>query len=215
MAEERPFWLRPPISILFDLLHLHRLKPWEVNIISLLTSFWREIKEKGFIDFSASGTALLSSAIIHRMKSELVLKMEEPPKPPQPRPDEVVPPPLPFPLRFQYTATSLRDVLASLEEVLRLEMSRTAKTKSVFAVPSIAEELDEFLSNIDRHIEEFWASLSRLYARGQELLFSKVVAGRAVLEVVRSFVMLLFLVQDGRARIAQTEDGRDIRISLV
>jgi len=89
---EKPFWLRPPYVILFDLLRLHRIKPWDVNITYLLNAFLAEMKKQGFIDFSASGTALLSSAMIHRMKSELVLKMEEPPKPPIVRPNEEVPP---------------------------------------------------------------------------------------------------------------------------
>jgi len=193
---------------------LHRIKPWEVDIISILTSFIRELRQKGFIDFSASGTALLSSSIIHRMKTELVLKMEEPPRPPHPRPNEVVPPPLPFPLRFQYTATSLTDLLRSLEDVLRVEMSRREKARSAFSVPSIQEELDEFLSNIDRYMEELWQRLSKACGEAQAIFFSVVVKGQTILEVVRTFIMLLFLVRDGRVRIEQTVDGRDIRIQM-
>ena len=111
---EKPFWLRPPYVILFDLLRLHRIKPWDVNITYLLNTFLAEMKKQGFIDFSASGTALLSSSMIHRMKSELVLEMEEPPKPPIARPNEEVPPPLPFPIRFEYTSTSIEQFFQCL-----------------------------------------------------------------------------------------------------
>ncbi|MBS7623932.1 hypothetical protein KEJ39_09740, partial [Candidatus Bathyarchaeota archaeon] len=83
---EKPFWLRPPYLILFDLLRLHRVKPWDVNVSLLLNRFLAEMRERGHLDFSISGTALLSSSIIHRMKSELVLKMEDPPRPQPPRP---------------------------------------------------------------------------------------------------------------------------------
>ncbi|MEM4246003.1 MAG: hypothetical protein QW390_01765, partial [Candidatus Bathyarchaeia archaeon] len=77
-VSDRPFWLSPPYSILFDLISLYRIRPWDVEIAPVLNSFLEEMREKGFIDFSASGTALLSSAIIHRMKSESLLKIEAP-----------------------------------------------------------------------------------------------------------------------------------------
>ena len=80
MNLEKPFWLNPPYIILFDLLRLHKIRPWDVNLETILLSFLTEIKQKGYVDFPASGTALLSSSTIHRMKSELVLKLEEPPK---------------------------------------------------------------------------------------------------------------------------------------
>ena len=50
---EKPFWLRPPYMILFDLLKLHRIKPWDVNISYILNAFLAEMKKQGFIDFSA------------------------------------------------------------------------------------------------------------------------------------------------------------------
>ncbi|HEY4656929.1 MAG TPA: hypothetical protein VIH34_00405, partial [Candidatus Bathyarchaeia archaeon] len=56
------YWLKPPYAVLFDLLHLHRVKPWDVNLASILSELLSEMKGRGFIDFSVSGTALLSSA---------------------------------------------------------------------------------------------------------------------------------------------------------
>ena len=66
-ALEEQFWLRQPYAVLFDLLHLHRVKPWDVNLASLLGNLMGEMKTRGFIDFSVSGTALLSSAVLLRM----------------------------------------------------------------------------------------------------------------------------------------------------
>lgn len=212
---EKPFWLRPPHMILFDLLHLHRLKPWDVNVTFLLNSFLGEMKERGYIDFSLSGTALLSSSIIHRMKSELVLKMEEPPKLPVQRPDEEVPPPLPFPLRFEYTATSVEEMIRALEEVLKVEMSIKAKQRSPLAIPAIAEQLDEFLSNIEEHLKEFYESLVRLCRASGTVSFLKLVKGKSLTDAVRKFIMLLFLARDGKVRLYQAEEKGDITVSLV
>jgi segregation and condensation protein A len=211
---EKPFWLRPPYMILFDLLRLHRIKPWDVNISYILNAFLAEMKKQGFIDFSASGTALLSSSMIHRMKSELVLKMEEPPKPPIARPNEEIPPPLPFPIRFEYTSTSIEQVLSVLEEVLKRESAALADRKSLLSPPEILEQMDEFLANIEKNIEVFYDSLLRKTAVTPELSFMELTKGSTLLEAVRMFIMLLFLVMQNRVTLSQTEDRADITIRL-
>jgi len=211
---EKPFWLRPPYMILFDLLRLHRIKPWDVNITYLLNAFLAEMKKQGFIDFSASGTALLSSSMIHRMKSELVLKMEEPPKPPIARPNEEVPPPLPFPIRFEYTSTSIEQVLSVLEEVLKRESVALAYRKSLLSPPEILEQMDEFLANIEKNIEVFYASLLRKAAGSPTLSFLQLTKESTLLDAVRAFIMLLFLVMQNRVSLSQKEDRGDIIISF-
>ena len=211
---EKPFWLRPPYMILFDLLKLHRIKPWDVNITYLLNTFLAEMKKQGFIDFSASGTALLSSSMIHRMKSELVLKMEEPPKPPIPRPNEEVPPPLPFPIRFEYTATSIEQVLSVLEEVLKRESLALAERKSLLSPPEILEQMDEFLANIEKNIEVFYATLLRKASPESTLSFLQLTKDSSLLDAVRTFIMLLFLVMQNKVNLSQKEDRGDILISL-
>jgi segregation and condensation protein A len=200
--------------ILFDLLRLHRIKPWDVNISYILNAFLAEMKKQGFIDFSASGTALLSSSMIHRMKSELVLKMEEPPKPPIARPNEEVPPPLPFPIRFEYTSTSIEQVLSVLEEVLKRESAALADRKSLLSPPEILEQMDEFLANIEKNIEAFYASLLRMTTATPTLSFMELTKGSTLLEAVRVFIMLLFLVMQNRVTLSQTEDRADITIRL-
>jgi len=211
---EKPFWMRPPYMILFDLLKLHRIKPWDVNITYLLNAFLAEMKKQGFIDFSASGTALLSSSMIHRMKSELVLKMEDPPKPPIARPNEEVPPPLPFPIRFEYTSTSIEQVLSVLEEVLKRESVALADRRSLLSPPEILEQMDEFLANIEKNIEVFYVSLLRKAAGGPTLSFIQLTKDSTLLDAVRAFIMLLFLVMQNRITLSQQEDLGDIIISF-
>jgi len=172
------------------------------------------MKKNGYIDFSASGTALLSSSVVHRMKSELVLKMEEPPKPPVPKPNEEVPPPLPFPLRFEYTATSVSEILRALQEVLENEKAIIAKKPFVLSPPSVFEQLDEFLAHIEENIEDFYAKIIRLSIRGMPLSFWKLVKGQTLLEIVRIFIMLLFLANEKKIILTQDETRSDILIRL-
>jgi segregation and condensation protein A len=209
----KPFWLRPPYLILFDLLRLHRVKPWDIDIAFLLNSFLAEMKKNGYVDFSASGTALLSSSVVHRMKSELVLKMEEPPKPPTPRPTEEVPPPLPFPLRFEYTSTSVAEILRTLQEVLMNEKTILAKKPFVLSPPSVFEQMDEFLAHIEENIEEFYGKIINQSIHGVPLSFRKLVKGQSLIEMVRVFIMLLFLANQKKILLEQDE-SLDILIRL-
>jgi segregation and condensation protein A len=195
-------------------LRLHRIKPWDVDIAFLLNNFLAEMKENGYIDFSASGTALLSSSIVHRMKSELVLKMEEPPKPPTPRPTDEVPPPLPFPLRFEYTSTSVAEILRTLQDVLTNEKAILAKKPFVLSPPSVFEQLDEFLANMEENIQKFYAELIKRSIRGVPLSFRKMVARESLIQIVRVFIMLLFLAHQKKVVLTQGEQSSDILIRL-
>ena len=210
----KPFWMRPPYLILFDLLRLHRVKPWDVDIAELLNSFMAQMKENGFVDFSASGTALLSSSVVHRMKSEIILKMEEPPKPPVPRPNDEVPPALPFPLRFEYTSTSVVEILRTLQEALANEKAVLAKKPFILSPPSVFEQFDQFLANIEENIENYYGTLIKLSIRGVPLSFKELVKDQTFIEAVRVFIMLLFLANEKKIILTQDEDGSDLYVRL-
>ena len=203
--------------MLFDLLRLQRVKPWDVSLSPLLDGLMREMKQRGFIDFSVSGTALLSSAILLRMKSELVLKMEEPPRPPVERPTDYVPPPLAFPLRYEATTTSLDMVLKELLEVLRVERSLPQTLEQLAArTPEVFEQMDDFQRHIEEHIEALYKRLALEVGKihGAKLSFLGLLIKRTVLEAVQLFLMLLFLTVQGRVGLHQSEEFADIMIEL-
>ena len=208
------YWLKPPYAVLFDLLHLHRVKPWDVNLASILSELLSEMKGRGFIDFSVSGTALLSSAVLLRMKSELVLKMEEPPKPPVERPTDYVPPPLAFPLRYEYTTTSLDEVLKGLLDVLKAERLLPTGVPLASRTPEVFEQIDDFMVSIEENMKAFYARLLS-EARGKaRLSFLRLVGKGDVLDAVRIFLMLLFLAVEGKIGLAQPHEFGDIQIEV-
>ncbi len=214
MTAPEPFWLKPPYGVLFDLLHLHRVKPWDVNLAHVLAELLREMKGRGFIDFSVSGTALLSSAILLRMKSELVLKMEEPPKPPLERPTDYVPPPLAFPLRYEYTTTSLDEVLRGLLEVLKAERMLPSGVPLASRTPDVFEQVDDFMVKIEENMKAFYARLLREAGRGAGLSFLGLVGKGDMLDAVRIFLMLLFLAVEGKVGLVQSQEFGDIEIEV-
>jgi segregation and condensation protein A len=213
---EKPFWLKPPWQTLFDIVKLHKIRPWDLNVSYLLSSFLREMRDRGYIDFAASGSALLSSCIVLRLQSELIMKMEEPPKPPEQKPVEFIPPPLQLPFRYEFTSTSLDNLIGVLEDVMRAELER----KHIKAAPIIEpppdffKEQDSFFSEIESRIEDFYREL-RLGLRGKSAYFTQIVRGKSRQEVIRTFLLLIFLGMLGRVELSQDKEFGEINISLI
>src|SRR4030042_1648675 len=131
----KPFYLRPPWNILFEINKLQKLTPWNVNIAYLLRSFLTEMERSEKVDFRASGVALDSSALIYLMKSKLLLTLQEPPAIPAKAPRDFVPPPLFLPLRHELTSTTIQNLLEVLDDVLKgeklLHLSHTVEQHPV------------------------------------------------------------------------------------
>ncbi len=196
-------------------MHLHRVKPWDVHLAELLTGLMKEMRGRGYIDFSVSGTALLTSAVLLRMKSELVLKMEEPPKPPPEKPTDFVPPPLAFPIRYQSTTTSLEEVLKGILEVLKAERLVPESTSSLVSrTPAVFEQVDDWLVRIEDEIKMFYAQLLKANIPGSPLSFLDLVGKGGVVQAVRMFIMLLFLAFEGKVGLNQLEEFGDIEIEV-
>ena len=175
----------------------------------------REMKGRGYIDFSISGTALLSSAVLLRMKSELVLKMEEPPKPPPEKPTDYVPPPLPFPIRFQSTTTSLDEVLKGILEVLKAErLLPTELSQIVSRTPAVFEQPDDWFVTIEEEIKAFYGQMLSKTRQVGSLSFLKLLGHGDAVQAVRMFIMLLFLAVEGKIGLTQQEEFGDIRIEM-
>ena len=87
------------------------------------------------------------------------------------------------------------------------------KKPFVLSPPAVFEQLDEFLSRIEENIEGFYGELIKLSIRGP-LSFLKFVEGRPLLDVVRTFIMLLFLAHQKKIVLTQDEQTSDILIRL-
>jgi segregation and condensation protein A len=213
---ERPFWVRSPWKVLFDLVKLHKVQPWNVDLSHILTTLIKEMGGKGYVDFSASGIALLSSAVIYRKKSEQILELQEPPKPPPEKVVEVLPPPIQLPYRFEYTSTTVKNLVNALEEILREEpyIESAPKQSPILPEPMIRRELDDFMIDIENKIEDIYRTLLILAEKNPVIQFSQLVQRMIKHEVIRTFLVLLFLASRGRIQLWQDEEFGEIYISL-
>ncbi len=216
-AHRKPFYLRPPWNILFEISKLEKLTPWSVNISYLLRSFLSEMEKMGKVDFRASGVALDSSALIYLMKSKLLLTLEEPPAPPK-APRDFVPPPLFLPLRYELTSTTIKHLLEVLDEVLKGE--KLAPMDKVVSHPVLPEASD-LMPQFDKFIAELELQMDKLYERLVDMVkgagiieFSTLIKGIPRIEAVRIFILLLFLAQDGLVSLWQNEETEEIYIAV-
>ena len=212
---EKPFYFQPPWNILFELLRLQKIMPWDINISFLLRSFLEEMERRGEIDFRASGVALDSSTTIYLMKSKLLLKLEEPPPLPKAPPD-FLPPPLLLPLRYELSSTTIHHLLKVLDEVLKGESLVPSKPRlePVLPTPEVLPPVDLYLMEIEERMENVYDLLCQLASEAKLILFSEVVAGLERLEAVKTFIILLFLAQRGRVNLWQEEEFGGLYITV-
>lgn len=214
---KKPFYMLPPWNILFEFNKLEKLTPWNINIAYLLRSFLEQMNKSGQVDFRASGVALDSSALIYLMKSKLLLKLEEPPPPPK-APTDFLPPPLFLPLRHELTSTTISNLLEVLDSVLKGEkltyLEKTV-TQPILPTPSeILPQLDLYLMEIDLQMEKLHASLCERVKGTGIIEFSTLTKVMTRLEAIRTFILLLFLAQDGKVSLWQNEETEEVYITI-
>jgi chromatin segregation and condensation protein Rec8/ScpA/Scc1 (kleisin family) len=214
---KKPFYLRPPWNILFELSKLDKLTPWSVNIAYLLRSFLTEMERTGKVDFRASGVALDSSALIYLMKSKLLLTLQEPPTPPKTLTD-FVPPPLFLPLRQELTSTTIQNLLEVLDEVLKgekmLRLDRVVVQPVLPAVSDILPQFEMFLAEIELQMNKLYSVLCERVKGTGIIEFSSLTKEIARIEAIRTFILLLFMAQDGKVKLWQDEETEELYIEI-
>jgi hypothetical protein len=214
---KRPFYMRPPWNILFDINKLEKLTPWNVNISYLLNSFLSEMERNGKVDFRASGVALDSSALIYLMKSKLLLTLQEPPAPPKP-PGDFVPPPLFLPLRHELTSTTIHHLLEVLDDVLKGEklshIGRVVPQPVLPAFSDLMPQFDAFLQEIELQLDKLYDLLCEKVKGTGIIEFSALTREMKRLEAIQTFILLLFLAQNGKVKLWQNEETEELYIAV-
>jgi len=213
---EKPFYLRQPWEVLFKETKLEKVSPWTIDLVYLLTTLLDEMNRVG-MDFRAAGIAISSSAVIHLKKAELLLEMEEPPKAPPEKGDVYVPPPISLPFRFQFTTTTMNDLIAALERALSEEGAGGQRPKLPVLPPPPPDfmDMDAYLLEIEERAKALLARIRSTCVGGEPLTFTILVSRESWLEVVRLFMMLLFLAQNGEIGLQQDEDETDVTITIL
>jgi chromatin segregation and condensation protein Rec8/ScpA/Scc1 (kleisin family) len=213
-TKQKPYYLRQPWDILFRENKLEKVSPWNVNLVLLLTTLLEEMDKAG-IDFRLAGTAIQSSVHIYMKKAELLLKMEDLPQPHEDKDDVYLPPALPLPFRFEHTTTTVNDLIEALERAL-MERSTTRRPNLPILPLPIPDFLDaeQYLLEIEGRADNLFEEIQWRFESKGEVRLTELVYGQDWLEVVRIFMMLLFLAQRMKIGLEQSEEEFDVFITL-
>ena len=202
----------PSWKILLNTISLHKIKPWEIELQLLIKSFLNDLRKSGYIDFSSSGTILLSSAIIHRMKTESILKIDKQEVSFIKKINDFVPPPIQLPIKSEYTITTFKELIDALEKVLQ-EIDQKNIEEKIIAPKGIDIKVEEFILKIEEEIEKFYDFIINILSKKEKISFKELIMNVDRKEAVKRFILLLFIAS--RKHIELIEENNEIFIVRV
>nr|MDO8082229.1 segregation/condensation protein A [Candidatus Freyarchaeota archaeon] len=210
-TREDPFWIHPPWSLLVDTSQKAE-DPWEIDISRILIGFLEKMRERESVDYKVSGKALLSASVIHRIKSELLLRLGQKQEEKKEKEDlDLNLPPIPMPYRLINRKVTLEELLLALERVLLGEETRKMIKKplkeEVKPEPFVFEPSK---TNIEQIIKDIY---QKILSQEREIIrFSELVDKRDPLNVVRNLLSILILVLRNKIHVWQEKYFGEIYI---
>lgn len=194
---------REATEVIFDLIKLRRINPWDIKISSILRQLSRELREKGYMQFTLSGLLLLASSIVYLRKTETLLSIESEEEEVS-ESDESLDVPLEalerintfeVPLRPSQPIIDLEQLVKALLKILEKEYSKKPFEEEE-PLPPIVPQQDEFMRDIEKKVEEFKKSLVDLISNRGRVSLRYLLEGKQPLEAARTFILILFVLSE-------------------
>jgi len=202
--------LKLPLNVLVNPEAIKKQKPWDLDLANLLEVFSSIIKSSESLNLRLCGSAIISSALIYRLKVETLFLFEklrikrEPIK-------SIEPPPFEMPFRYELYSTSLEDLISALERIIKEISTEQRKEKHESLIePEPLLEVDDFSLHIKELLSFFRSNLLSVLEKEGEIFFSEYIHEMKLLEAIQSFVLLLFVATEGLVILEQV--GDDIKI---
>jgi segregation and condensation protein A len=207
-------------EIIYYIVSIENLNPWDVNLIKLTDSFMKFIENMKELDFRIPAKIVFVAAILLRLKAESlsIFEEEEEIKELQkPFVDLGIDPnliQLGLPMkRMPKRQITLDELIHALKKALTVRERRKERRK-VWRARLEAEITEE---DIAKRIEEIMKRIEELMKKLKEdkVKFRQLVKKWDREEIVENFVPLLHLEQDKRIRCDQEDFFKEIFISKV
>jgi hypothetical protein len=215
LAEGKYSLYKPPLNLLVDPTALRHVKPWHVDIKHLLDLYRHALSSADFNypPLHLHASAILSSSTLYKLKVENLYTAEKGGRQ-RPRPSSLgeIPAVLTMAFRQEIRAGDIEELLASLERALMVE-ARAPPSSEMLSQPAEPWEPDTFTLQIQQNLDELRMRLASLLSQRPEIMFSELAANYSPIEIARSFILLLFLAQEGF--IVLEDVGDDIRVTGV
>ncbi|UCH01712.1 MAG: hypothetical protein JSV20_07655, partial [Candidatus Bathyarchaeota archaeon] len=117
---------------------------------------------------------------------------------------------------FEYTSTTIDNLIKSLEEAIKTEafVELEQKLTPVLPAPPVIHEFDQFMIDIENRIEELFQKILGYVKKEKRITLSKLTFGLKKFEAIRIFLLVLFIASKEKIRIWQEEAFGEIFISL-
>lgn len=203
---EQPTWK----SILLDLVRKEKMDVWAIDLVELSQKYLQRIQELKENNLRIPANAMLACAILLKLKSRTIKLPYEEEKEELPAIGEL--PELQPITRIKERTVTLDELLREIEAVIAKTKKKSSAIKAVEEVvlpmPHISEQ------DISNRLEEVY---EKLVANADEqglVLFSDIVSAEKPLEVVTTFICLLFLAAKQRISIWQESFFGEIFIAI-
>ena len=201
-----------PLKLLVDVESISKKRVWDVNISELLNQFislYSDYKK----DLRLYGTVALSSSIIYKLQVESFFLFEKQTLRPFEGGEISLPTIIDVPYRHEVYSTSVEDLIIALERIISSSpLKRMKKEETLVPVASLELPTDPFLMNINELIKEFKKQLLLLMDENHTVSFRKLVEGLPLIEVVRNFLLTLFVAQEEFVDLIQKENDIIIKV---
>jgi segregation and condensation protein A len=204
---------RPPLNLLFNPSLIDRQDVWKIDVVKLLEMLLAILKASGNNDLRVCGVAILTSALIHRLKVESIFKLDKianqkeikdnksknnDKKTPVPELESIS---LPFRKETLYPA-SLEELLLILENMITELSNPTVRKNQIDLEPVQTFDFQEYLIKFEKVIEEYEIKLYDILIVDKEILFNSFVKEMNSLEIARYFIAMLYLAMKGKVGIS-------------
>jgi segregation and condensation protein A len=208
-----PFWFHQPWRVLTDILELQKISPWELDLAELVNGFIGRLLTAEYIDFRICGRALLSAAILLRLKTEYLLEFgREEEEIIRVIEEDIFLPPIRPPFRKNTRPTSSAEFVEALRELVFPPKKHARKhIKGSGSLPVIPQ-FDGSSIELTKSIKQVRAQLIQASLEYNPISFVEFVKGLSHIEIIRVFLSLLYLISNGSIVISQDRQFGDIMI---
>ncbi len=212
-SSSEPFWFHQPWRVLTDILELQRISPWELDLAELVNGFIGHLLDAEYIDFRICGRALLSAAILLRLKTEYLLEFgREEEEIIRAIEEDIFLPPIRPPFRQNLRPTSSNEFLEALRELIYPPKKYLRKRTGLESVPPTIPQLDVSHVELTKWMKQVYAQLQKIGYEQNPISFFEFAQGLSHYEIIRVFLSLLYLIREDKVRIIQEQQYGDIQI---
>jgi len=212
---------KPPLNLLFNPSFVNRKAIWNINVTTLLEMLLEIINRTDNKDLRVCGIAALSSAMIHRIKVESIFELEkiamQHKSPKDSKTADIIPELKPIEVPFRVESTypvSLPDLLIVLENMISELTNPRQKKKQIDLEANPTFDFNQYLLKLEEVLREYQDRILESLRISGSKLFKELVADMQPIEIIRTFIAVLYLGMSNVLIVEVLEEVDDFKLVL-